>query len=152
MKKKTETILAIDHSKRVCDSLPDSIDRLEVSMLVMNAYRAGYNACKKWMQTLTDWNDCIPLAQCLLIKMAKEGINMNAAELVLSILMNHNDSRYRARLSVQYSKEGEKTLEEKAYELVDKMLSNGSGNCDIREELKKAVLAGYNLHHEDFDA
>lgn len=116
-----------------------------------DCYIAGYNACKKCMQTLTDWNDCISLAQFLLIKMAKEGIDMNAAELVLSILMNHNDSRYRARLSIQYSKEGEKTLEEKAYELVDKMLSNGSGNCDIREELKKAVLAGYNLHHEDFD-
>lgn len=23
--------------------------------------------------------------------------------------------------------------------------------CDLREELKKAILAGYNLYHEDFD-
>jgi hypothetical protein len=31
------------------------------------------------------------------------------------------------------------------------MISSGSDNCDIREELKKAILAGYNLYHEDFD-
>ena len=54
-------------------------------------------------------------------------------------------------MTIQYSKVGEKTLEERAYEFVDCMLSTGTDNCDIREKLKKAVLAGYNLHREDFD-
>lgn len=43
MKKKTVTILAIAHSKRVCDPQPEFIDRMEVRKLVINAYRAGYN-------------------------------------------------------------------------------------------------------------
>lgn len=46
MKKKTVTILAIAHSKRVCDPQPEFIDRMEVRRLVMNAYRAGYNKAK----------------------------------------------------------------------------------------------------------
>lgn len=54
-------------------------------------------------------------------------------------------------MAIQYSKIGEKSLEERAYELVDRMLSTGSADCDIREDLKNAVLAGYNLHQEDFD-
>jgi putative two-component system response regulator len=40
---------------------------------------------------------------------------------------------------------------EKAYELADKILQEDSSNHDSREQLKKAILAGYNLHHEDFD-
>ena len=52
---------------------------------------------------------------------------------------------------IQYSKVGEKTLEERAYEIADRMISSGSDNSDIREELKKAILAGYNLHQEDFN-
>lgn len=103
-----------------------------------------------WLKTVTNWNDCLQLAQFLLIKLANEGIEMNAAELVLSVIMDHNDSKYRARLAIQYSEEGEKTLEEKADELANKILS-ASDRCDIGEKLKKAVLAGYNLHHEDFD-
>lgn len=46
MKKKTVTILAIAHSKRVCDPQPEFIDRMEVRKLVINAYRAGYNKAK----------------------------------------------------------------------------------------------------------
>ena len=46
MKKKTVTILAIAHSKRVCDPQPNFIDRMEVRRLVMNAYRSGYNKAK----------------------------------------------------------------------------------------------------------
>lgn len=46
MKKKTVTILAIAHSKRVCDPQPEFIDRMEVRRLVINAYRAGYNKAK----------------------------------------------------------------------------------------------------------
>ena len=43
MKKKKVTVLAIEHSKRVCDPQPESIDRMDVRMLVMDAYRSGYN-------------------------------------------------------------------------------------------------------------
>lgn len=46
MKKKTVTVLAAAHSKRVCDPQPEFIDRMEVRRLVMNAYRAGYNKAK----------------------------------------------------------------------------------------------------------
>ena len=46
MKKKTVTILAIAHSKRVCDPQPQFIDRIEVRRLVTNAYRVGYNKAK----------------------------------------------------------------------------------------------------------
>lgn len=43
MKKKKVTVLAIEHSKRVCDPQPKSIDRMDVRRLVMDAYRSGYN-------------------------------------------------------------------------------------------------------------
>ena len=43
MKKKKVTVLAIEHSKRVCDPQPESIDRMDVRRLGMDAYRSGYN-------------------------------------------------------------------------------------------------------------
>ena len=43
MKKKKVTVLAIEHSKRVCDPQPESIDRMDVRRLDMDAYRSGYN-------------------------------------------------------------------------------------------------------------
>ena len=43
MKKKKVTVLAIEHSKRVCDPQPESIDRMDVRRLVMDSYRSGYN-------------------------------------------------------------------------------------------------------------
>ena len=43
MKKKKVTVLAIEHSKRVCDPQPESIDGMDVRRLVMDAYRSGYN-------------------------------------------------------------------------------------------------------------
>lgn len=114
-------------------------------------FKAGQDtSIGDWLTKVTDWNDCLQLAQFLLIKATREGIDMNAAELVLSVTMNHNDSKYHARMAIQYSEEGEKTLEEKASELAGKILS-GSGDLDTREILKKAVLAGFNLHHEEFD-
>ncbi len=54
-------------------------------------------------------------------------------------------------MAIQYSKVGKKTLEERAYEIADRMIFSRSDNCDIREELKTAILTGYNLHQEDFD-
>ena len=57
-KKKSITVLAIDHSKRVCDPLPELIDRMEVRRLVISAYRAGYNKshgeCMKRMVDAVD--------------------------------------------------------------------------------------------------
>ena len=46
MKKKKVTVLAIEHSKRVCDPQPESIDRMDVRRLVMDAYRSGYNKAR----------------------------------------------------------------------------------------------------------
>lgn len=43
MKKKAVTVLAIEHSKRVCDPQPEFVDRMNVRGLVMKAYRSGYN-------------------------------------------------------------------------------------------------------------
>lgn len=43
MKKKTVTVLALAHSKRVCDAQPELIDRMEVRRLIENGYRNGYN-------------------------------------------------------------------------------------------------------------
>ena len=71
--------------------------------------------------------------------------------MAISVEMNHENSRYKSRMDIQYSREGEMSLEEKAYELADKILQEDSSNHDYREQLKKAILAGYNLHHEDFD-
>lgn len=58
MKKKTVTVLAIEHSKKVCDPQPESIDRMDARRLVMNAYRSGYNKahseCVKRMSNIVD--------------------------------------------------------------------------------------------------
>lgn len=110
--------------------------------------KSGIN---EYLKGITSWKDCFQLAQFLLIKMTREGIDMNASELVLSVEMNHENSRYKSRMAIQYSREGETSLEEKAYELADKILQEDSSNQNTREKLKKAILAGYNLHHEDFD-
>ena len=95
--------------------------------------------------------EMLKLMQFVLMKLSEEAIQMNAAEVVLSQVLNYKGEKYNTRMVIQYSKVGEKTLEERAYEIADRMLLSGSGNCDLREELKKAVLAGYNLYNEDFD-
>ena len=110
--------------------------------------KSGIN---EYLKGITSWEDCFQLAQFLLIKMTRAGIGMNAAEVAISVEMNHENSRYKSRMAIQYSREGETSLEEKAYELADKILQEDSSNHDSREQLKKAILAGYNLHHEDFD-
>ncbi|WP_455642003.1 hypothetical protein [Parabacteroides johnsonii] len=93
----------------------------------------------------------LKLTMFMLLRWSEEAIRINAGEIALAQMIDHDGERYNTRMAIQYSKVGEKSLEERAYELVDRMLSAGSANCDIREELKKAVLAGYNLHHGDFD-
>lgn len=91
------------------------------------------------------------LTQFMLLQWSTEAIRINAAEVAMAQVIDYEGEQYNTRMAIQYSKVGEKSLEERSYELVDRMLSAGSANCDIREELKKAVLAGYNLYHEDFD-
>jgi len=56
MKKKTVTVLAIEHSKREFDPQSELIDRMEVRKLVVNAYRSGYNKAEKdaYSQALID--------------------------------------------------------------------------------------------------
>ena len=91
------------------------------------------------------------LMQFILMKLSEEAIQMNAGEVALSQILNYEGEKYNTRMAIQYSKVGEKTLEERAYEIAARMLLSGSGNCALREEMKKAILAGYNLYHEDFD-
>ncbi len=91
------------------------------------------------------------LMQFVLMKLSEEAIRMNAGEVALSQIMNYEGEKYNTRMAIQYSKVGEKTLEERACKIADRMLLSGSGNCDLREELKKAILAGYNLYHKDFN-
>lgn len=95
--------------------------------------------------------ELVRLMQFVLMKLSEEAIQMNAGEVALSQILNYEGEKYNTRMAIQYSKVGEKTLEERAYEIADRMLLSGSGNCDLREEMKKAILAGYNLYHEDFD-
>jgi hypothetical protein len=61
MKKKAVTVLAIEHSKRVCDPQPEFIDRMDVRQLVMNAYRSGYNKARldAYNQAIEDVNSLI---------------------------------------------------------------------------------------------
>ena len=96
--------------------------------------KSGIN---EYLKGITSWEDCFQLAQFLLIKMTRAGIGMNAAEVAISVEMNHENSRYKSRMAIQYSREGETSLEEKAYELADKILQEDSSNHDSREQLKK---------------
>lgn len=93
----------------------------------------------------------LKLTQFMLLRWSEEAIRMNAGEIALSQVIDHEGEPYDTRMAIQYSKVGEKALEERAYEMADRMISPGSDNCDIREALKKAILVGYNLHQKDFD-
>lgn len=106
----------------------------------------------EFLSSINSWEDCFLLTQFVLKKLSEEAIKMNAGETVLSQDMEYEDKHYMTRMSIQWSEIGvRKSIEERAYEIADRMLSTGSENCDSREELKKAILAGYNLHQEDFD-
>lgn len=61
MKKNTVTVLAIEHSKRVCDPQPEFVDRMDVRELVMKAYRSGYNKAKldAYNQAIEDVNSLV---------------------------------------------------------------------------------------------
>ena len=93
----------------------------------------------------------LKLTQFMLLRWSEEGTRINAGEIALARVINHEGEQYNTRMAIQYSKVGKKTLEERAYEIADRMISSRSDNCDIREELKKAILTGYNLHQEGFD-
>lgn len=61
MKKKAVTVLAIEHSKRVCDPQPEFVDRMDVRGLVIKAYRSGYNKARleAYNQAIEDVNELI---------------------------------------------------------------------------------------------
>ena len=107
----------------------------------------------KFLKNIADegGEQLLKLTQFMLLRWSEEAIRINAGEIALAQVINHEGEQYNTRMAIQYSKVGEKTLEERAYEIADRMISSGSDNCDIREELNKAILAGYNLHLEDFD-
>jgi len=107
----------------------------------------------KFLKNIADegGEQLLKLTQFMLLRWSEEGIRINAGEIALAQVINHEGEQYNTRMAIQYSKVGEKTLEERAYEIADRMISSGSDNYDIREELKKAILAGYNLHQEDFN-
>ena len=107
----------------------------------------------KFLKNIADegGEQLLKLTQFMLLRWSEEGIRINAGEIALAQVINLEGEQYSTRMVIQYSKVGEKTLEERAYEIADRMISSGSDNYDIREELKKAILAGYNLHQEDFN-
>ena len=65
------------------------------------------------------------LMQFVLMKLSEEAIQMNAGEVALSQILNYEGEKYNTRMAIQYSKMGEKTLEERAYEIADRMLLSG---------------------------
>ena len=59
--------------------------------------------------------------------------------------------RYTTRIgTVTISTEEKKSLEERAEEIAERLLSSGSAN-DLKAVLKEAVLTGYDLQKDDFD-
>lgn len=105
----------------------------------------------EFLDSISDWNDCFRLTQFVLMKLSKEAIKMNAGELALSQSMIYKGFNYKTRMSIQYQKEGfPNDLEERVSDMVDKLMDQYP-NEPLEDLLNKAVLAGYNLHIEDFD-
>ena len=105
----------------------------------------------EFIDSIKDWKDCFKLTQFVLMKLSEEAIRMNAGELVLSQGMNHDGERYMTRMSIQYSKDGDsKSLEERSYDLASKIAQQYPEDSAL-SILQKGVIAGYNLHLDDFE-
>lgn len=91
------------------------------------------------------------LMQFTLGKMAEEAIAMNAGEIAIAQDMVIKNKKHHCRMSVQVTSSDKQSLEDRAYEIADKLLASTSTGDITRDILQKAVLVGYNLHHEDFD-
>ena len=105
----------------------------------------------EFLDSIKDWKDCFKLTQFVLMKLSEEAIRMNAGELVLSQGMNHDGERYMRRMSIQYSKDGDsKSLEERSYDLASKIAQQYPEDSAL-SILQKGVIAGYNLHLDDFE-
>lgn len=105
----------------------------------------------EFLDSIKDWKDCFKLTQFVLMKLSEEAIRMNAGELVLSQGMNHDGERYMTRMSIQYSKDGDsKSLEERSYDLASKIAQQYPKDSAL-SILQKGVIAGYNLHLDDFE-
>lgn len=105
----------------------------------------------EFLDSIKDWKDCFKLTQFVLMKLSEEAIRMNAGELVLTQGMNHDGERYMTRMSIQYSKDGDsKSLEERSYDLASKIAQQYPKDSAL-SILQKGVIAGYNLHLDDFE-
>lgn len=105
----------------------------------------------EFLDSMNDWKSCFKLTQFVLMKLSEEAIRMNAGELALSQVMIYKGFNYRTRMSIQYQKEGfPNDLEERVSDMVDRLMGQYPDE-PLEDLLNKAVLAGYNLHIEDFD-
>lgn len=104
----------------------------------------------EFLDSIKNWKDCLALTKFVLMKLSQEAISMNAGELALSQSLSHNGERYMTRMSIQYSKHDEKSLENRSLDLAEK-ISKQYPNESGLSLLQKAVISGYNLHLDDYD-
>lgn len=84
-------------------------------------------------------------------RLARESVRCNATRVNFSRNITIEGKKYTTRFgTVTFSAEEKKSLEERAEEIVEKLLSSGSAN-DLKAALKEAVLTGYDLQKDDFD-
>lgn len=92
----------------------------------------------------------IDLARYLAVRLAKEAVKCNAADISLSLDIEVEGKKYFTRLSSITFLSETKNLDERAMEVARNLL-NSSVICSMEDILAKAVLLGYNLRKEDFD-
>lgn len=112
-----------------------------------------YQAICKFFDLLQDESGITlrQIMQFILIHHSWDCITSGFGEISLRQNVRHKGRRYFTRMVILCEKEGDETLKERAYRIADILLSSGSGRLlDLREELKRAVMAGYDLHVEDF--
>ncbi len=88
---------------------------MQAETFAKSMFEAGQKSgINEYLKGITSWEDCFQLAQFLLIKMTS-GHRHERAEVAISVEMNHENSRYKSRMvAIQYSREGETSLEEKS--------------------------------------
>lgn len=84
-------------------------------------------------------------------RLARESVRCNAARVSFSQNITIEGKRYTTRFgTVTFSTEEKKSLEERAEEIAERLLSSGPAH-DLKAVLKEAVLTGYDLQKDDFD-
>lgn len=104
----------------------------------------------EFLNSIKNWEDCLALTTFVLMKLSQEAISMNAGELALSQSLSHNGEIYMTRMSIQYSKQDEKSLENRSLDLAEKIAKQYPNESEL-SLLQKAVISGYNLHLDDYD-